>query len=769
MHLPSLVNAVLSRRLEGIVRCLQPGFQKDIKRPLQEALESALPADVRRPLSLRLALRHPKLARAIVTEETLLDAVTEALVYYDIYLGRLEEPHLTLSDLLPGPLGRDYASEAATIFTRPGYLDVAEWSEDGLYVDMRMHDQFPLISMAISKACGTKRALLRPFALDAHEGSHVVQVYNTNPWEAYYYLVHKCRTRKLEVHYLHNPDGDDKFEVVRTRLPPEVAPWIQHPGQDARNPTGYVEKTAIRPIAMKAQGKTLSPILSPEELAAAYEPNLLHGILDPDKPRQRNTASRKGPQDRNIIFTDGSGQHGGIGWGLSGLYGGQHIRMEGGWVDPNHTAQEGELIAMLHALELASRSTLPTTILSDSQHIVHTLQQQRRVRFAPLLMRHALSLSKNELVSIEHIRAHQRLAKAGPNNPEADLLAKRGAQLAYGPLTTQQFPDSVNRLPDLVFHNARTHGIITHTLTRRPPKPNQHSWIRYPSRMPLASSLRIEATIRGFVPGLDRDTCNHCGKDGIALSHHMTCKRRGMDSKKQLQRVWEAILQSTGMPPGFWRLSPQPPWPTMQVIPRKWREYTHTDGRRWYISDGTSKHEFVRPGPLAHWVDGETLALLTVLWPDKEPADVLRTCSFPMVLPSPAVAHLMDDPEEAPLIFRAELPGQQPREGRDPVHHTWHWAFRRLWLDTPKVISEQIEESTIDRIYFAKPTRELDFLLQRAPSYPDWAEAVEAGSEETTILGDIGPHSRVFPVGAMDILQMRDALRIPKARPVQAN
>ena len=129
----------------------------------------------------------------------------------------------------------------------------------------------------------------------------------------------------------------------------------------------------------------------------------------------------------------------------------------------------------------------------------------------------------------------------------------------------------------------------------------------------------------------------------------------------------------------------------------------------------------------------------------------------------------MDDPEEAPLIFRAELPGQQPREGRDPVHHTWHWAFRRLWLDTPKIISEQIEESTIDRIYFAKPTRELDFLLQRAPSYPDWAEAVEAGSEETTILGDIGPHSRVFPVGAMDILQMRDALRIPKARPVQAN
>ena len=95
-------------------------------------------------------------------------------MYHDIYLGRLEEPHLTLSDLLPGPLGRDYASEAATIFTRPGYLDVAEWSEDGLYVDTRMTDQFPLITMANSKACGTKRALLRPFALDAQEGSHVV-------------------------------------------------------------------------------------------------------------------------------------------------------------------------------------------------------------------------------------------------------------------------------------------------------------------------------------------------------------------------------------------------------------------------------------------------------------------------------------------------------------------------------------------------------------------------------------------------------------------
>jgi len=284
---------------------------------------------------------------------------------------------------------------------------------------------------------------------------------------------------------------------------------------------------------------------------------------------------------------------------------------------------------MLHALELASRSTLPTTIFSDSQHIVQTLQRQRRVRFAPLLMRHALSLSKNELVSIEHVRAHQRSSKAGPNNPEADLLAKRGAQLAYGPLTTLQLPESVYRLPDLVFHDARTHGIITHALTRRPTKPSRHEWIRYSSRMPLVSSLRIEATIRGFVPGLDRDTCNFCGRDGIALSHHMQCRRRSSESREQLQGVLEVILRNTGMPPGFWRLSPQPPWPNIQVIPRQWREYTHTDGRKWYISDGTRKHEFIRPGPLAHWVDGETLALIIILWPDRNPEDILSTCSFP--------------------------------------------------------------------------------------------------------------------------------------------
>jgi len=129
----------------------------------------------------------------------------------------------------------------------------------------------------------------------------------------------------------------------------------------------------------------------------------------------------------------------------------------------------------------------------------------------------------------------------------------------------------------------------------------------------------------------------------------------------------------------------------------------------------------------------------------------------------------MDDPEKAPDAFQVELPGRQPQEGRHPVHHTWHWAFRRLRLDTPKVTSEQIEESTIDRIYLKTPIHELEFLLQPASPFPEWRAAVKAGSEETTILGVIGPRSRVFPVGGLDILQMRDALRIPKARPTQAN
>lgn len=46
----------------------------------------------------------------------------------------------------------------------------------------------------------------------------------------------------------------------------------------------------------------------------------------------------------------------------------------------------------------------------------------------------------------------------------------------------------------------------------------------------------------------------------------------------------------------------------------------------------------------------------------------------------------------------------------------------------------------------------------------------DAGCEETTILGNIGPHSEVFPVGALDGLrEMRDALHIPKASPAKAN
>lgn len=62
------------------------------------------------------------------------------------------------------------------------------------------------------------------------------------------------------------------------------------------------------------------------------------------------------------------------------------------------------------------------------------------------------------------------------------------------------------------------------------------------------------------------------------------------------------------MPPGFWRLSPQPPWPTTHVRPRHWREYTHMDGRKWHISDGSRRHEFIRPDALAYWADGEALA-----------------------------------------------------------------------------------------------------------------------------------------------------------------
>ena len=223
------------------------------------------------------------------------------------------------------------------------------------------------------------------------------------------------------------------------------------------------------------------------------------------------------------------------------------------------------------------------------------------------------------------------------------------------------------------------------------------------------------------------------------------------------------------MPPGFWRLSPQPPWPTIQVIPRHWREYTHTDGRKWYISDGSHKHEFIQPGALAYWADGEALALVTALWPDTERLEALNTCTFPLVLPSPAIAHIMDQPEQATVIFQAKIPTQANQEERACVHQTWHWAFRRLRLNTPKLVSESIEESTIDRIYIMKQTNELHFLTQPAPPFPSWEEATEAGSEETAILGNIGPHSEVFPIGAADVLQMRDALRIPKARPVQAN
>lgn len=48
-------------------------------------------------------------------------------------------------------------------------------------------------------------------------------------------------------------------------------------------------------------------------------------------------------------------------------------------------------------------------------------------------------------------------------------------------------------------------------------------------------------------------------------------------------------------------------------------------------------------------------------------------------------------------------------------------------------------------------------------------EAVEAGSDVTTILEAIGPRKLLLLVGAMNVPQMRNALCMPKAHPEEAD
>lgn len=754
--LPSLLAPILSRRLEGIKRHLMPNAQEEIRTPLLQALTSSLPRSLQSEHTLWLLLRHPGLAAAVVTTETLLWVMTEALQCLGLWLGAPHSAEPTLSDLLTGPASIEMKDEVAEILSNPEMLAADWWTSDGLTLQPQRHQAFPLISKNISKQASRGRILRLPTALKAYAREFVVQSYPARNWTAYYYYVVGTTRTHYRVHYLHESAPDTGHKVVTTRLPPDVSPWLEHEGEDPRGPVGLVEHHSVRPIVMEEHNDGWRPCLLPEELQQAYEPNRVHGYADSDAP-EVHTCEEEGP---NILYTDGSGHHEGVGWGVSGRIGNKRIRMCGGWVDPSHTAQEGELVAMLHALALASRHQDETKIFSDSQHIVHTLTSRKVGRFAPWLMKHAMQLRSAGNVSINHIRAHQRSEDTGPSNQDADLLAKQGAQKAYAPLTLFQLPDTMDNGDPLVFHNARTHGIVTHPLTRWPGfrKARRTNWIHFKSRETLARKLRVYATIRGHVPGMDQNKCRFCGSSDPALSHHMECGRRPASLRNALYKQWGTMIRNTGMPPGFWRLSPQPPWPSLTFIPSPWREYQALDGNTWCVSDGPAKHEFLPPAEDSTWATKDALAAIISLQPESEPLDVLLKTTYPCLIPSPALSHMLGSSVMETTSFSILPPPKVRMSELNLVHTSWHWAFRKLLRCENRVTLHELGESIIGRIAVSSRSPDVLFLCRPALREPPWSIAVDMGSEETTILGDLGEHSEIYPVSVDDIMSMRDIL-----------
>lgn len=132
-------------------------------------------------------------------------------------------------------------------------------------------------------------------------------------------------------------------------------------------------------------------------------------------------------QGPNALFTDSSSQHEGVGWGVSssghlhGPWMAPTITHGGGWVDPHHTAQEAELVALLHVIDLALRSATPTTVTLASLYLVQSLRHKRLGRFAPQLQVLATSASRRVTTS-----GHTTICRFGAHQPRRRCIGEVG-------------------------------------------------------------------------------------------------------------------------------------------------------------------------------------------------------------------------------------------------------------------------------------------------------------------------------------------------------
>ena len=163
-----------------------------------------------------------------------------------------------------------------------------------------------------------------------------------------------------------------------------------------------------------------------------------------------------------------------------------------------------------------------------------------------------------------------------------------------------QFPSAISTISSLhafpqrtmdteldAVRNSLAHGQGIHGLSPcdcQTPKPD---WVRFTAGVTMMMMLCIAPTLQGHTTGLDPGNVSYWTSHDEPGAHQETSQRRSRASLA-LKKTWAILIQHLGMPPGFWRLSPHPPWPCM-ANPPKHRATLHTRG--WHMSSSGRWHQ----------------------------------------------------------------------------------------------------------------------------------------------------------------------------------
>ncbi|MDP2659775.1 MAG: hypothetical protein Q8R28_03505 [Dehalococcoidia bacterium] len=80
------------------------------------------------------------------------------------------------------------------------------------------------------------------------------------------------------------------------------------------------------------------------------------------------------------------------------------------------------------------------------------------------------------------------------------------------------------------------------------------------------------------------------------------------------------------------------------------------------------------------------------------------------------------------------------------IHPSWHWALMVIDSADGRTRTHPLHSSTVVRANPRIPVPR--FLFKAAEPTPPWTEeTIQRGTASTTILGDLGAHTCVYPIG----------------------